>query len=78
MATHFPKESTWHSPRGPILVCRDLTGRYLLYTEEEWESAIPADLEADDEGHVMQNGKYVDYDDPDWVIPPDVLENALD
>jgi len=63
---------------GAVLVCRDLTGKFLLYTPEEWESAMPADLEADDDGHVMKDGRYVDYEDPNWVVPPDVLDNALD
>lgn len=78
MACPFPREATWRSPMGPVLVCRDLTGRFLLYTQDEWETANPADFEADDEGHVMQNGRYVDYDDPDWVVPPEILEHAVD
>ncbi len=78
MSNQFPKESTWHSPVGAVLVCRDLTGKFLLYTPEEWESAIPADMEADDDGHVLKDGRYIDYDDPSWVVPPDVLDNAMD
>jgi hypothetical protein len=78
MTTRFPKAATWHGPLGPVLVCRALTGQYMLYTIDEWELALPAEYEADDDGHVMRRGRYVDYDDPEWVVPEGVLENAID
>ena len=67
----------WDSPEGPVLCCEGAAGGFILYTADEWNATAPADLECDGEGHVTRLGRFVDYDNPAWIVPQDVRKAAI-
>src|SRR5262245_2539275 len=68
--------ATWALPDGEaVLVCQGGEG-FQLYTPAEWNNALMPSYDADAEGRVRLHGRYVDRDNPAWVVPRDVRAKA--
>src|SRR5205823_2959974 len=69
--------ATWTLPDGErVLVCR-AEGGFTLFTLAEWNNATVPDYGADAEGRVRLHGRYVDPENPAWVVPAAVRDQAV-
>lgn len=67
----------WTMPGGKrVLCCRGDSG-FVLYDADDWNNAALSDYEADADGHVMRQGRFINYDNDAWTVPEDVRANAI-
>jgi hypothetical protein len=69
--------ATWTMPDGEVvLVCRTPDG-FALYTHAEWSNSTVPSYRADSEGRVRLHDRMVAPQDPAWVLPQKVQDQAL-
>ena len=68
--------ATWKMPNGEmVLVCPGRDG-FHLYTPPEWNNARVPSYAADSGGRVRLHGRYLEPDNPAWVVPAAVRTGA--